>query len=196
MMAIDVALLLPETVHTRARQINERLWQQRRDGFPFDAGHAPHLTLVQQFIQRENWPILAERVASVLRDRPPLPLRVSSLVSHQSTVLFLVDRTPQLQSLHEALLDAAKPLEETGGTAGAFYADGETAREADVEWVSRYRTHASYANFVPHVTLGIGTVPELAEPFDFLATRVALFHLGRFCTCRVLLREWALETRS
>ena len=29
-----------------------------------------------------------------------------------------------------------------------------------------------------------------------LRDRAALFHLGRFCTCRVVLKEWALETLS
>ena len=150
LIAIDVALLLPEAVHARARLINEVLWKQRTDGFRFDQSHLPHITLVQQFVRRANLPALLQRIDSIVGATAALTLRVLAVGSHQSTAFFLLQRTPDLQRLH----------------------------------------------FVPHITLGIGTAPEPGEPFDFLANRTGLFHLGRFCTCRVLLKEWALETPS
>ena len=155
LIAIDVALLLPEAVHARARLINEVLWKQRTDGFRFDQSHLPHITLVQQFVRRANLPALLQRIDSIVGATAALTLRVLAVGSHQSTAFFLLQRTPDLQRLHATLMDAVKPWEESEGAVESFYSEGEPARDADVEWVKRYRTHASYDNFVPHITLGI-----------------------------------------
>jgi len=196
LMAMDVALLLPEAVDERARAVNEALLAQRPDGFRFDATHLPHITLAQQFVRRTNLPALIERIDPILRAVPPLALRVTGVESSGTTLHFAVEPTPDLQKLHEAILGAVQSLEETGGGAEAFYSEGEPARENDVAWVSRYRSQSSYARFSPHITLGIGPPPEFRDPFEFNADRAALCHLGRFCTCRVVLREWRLGAGS
>ena len=132
----------------------------------------------------------------ILRATPLLALRVLRIEGRDLTVSFLVELTPGLRRLHERLMDAARPYEEAGGTTDAFYSGQEipreTAREKDAAWVANYRDQASYSNFIPHITLGVGTAPEPGEPFDFTADRVGLFHLGRFCTCRLLLHERTL----
>ena len=196
LIAIDVALLLPEAVNERAKAVNAPLLAQRPDGFRFDDTHLPHITLAQQFIRRVNLPALIERIDPILRDALPLLLRVIGVGSSGTATHFAIEPTPDLQKLHEALLDAALPLEEAGGGAEAFYSDRQLARESDVTWVSQFRSHSSYARFSPHITLGIGPPPEFREPFEFTADRVALCHLGRFCTCRMILREWRLGSKG
>ena len=195
-MAVDVALLLPEPVQERVRAINAALWAQEKNGFRFDATHLPHVTLVQHFVRQRNMPALIESIDSVLRGTPPLFVRVVGIGRAGTTSLLLLERTPELQNLHEKLMDAIAPLEEPPGTIAAFFADGEPARPSDVEWVAQYRSQASYHHFWPHITLGVGgpkePPKEPMELFDFAASRVALCHLGRFCTCRALLHEWNL----
>ena len=139
--------------------------------------------------------MLVERLNLVLHDISALSLAVLAVVEQQSTISFLLDRTPQLLELHENLMEALKEWEEEGGDVDAFYSNEEPAREKDVDWVANFRTAASYRKFIPHITLGFGQGPQRTEPFDFLARRVGLFQLGRFCTCRVSLREWRLRIR-
>ena len=47
--------------------------------------------------------------------------------------------------------------------------------------------------FTPHLTLGHAEITPTIEPFDFIPTRLAVCHLGRFCTCQRVLAEWRLE---
>lgn len=202
-MAIDVALLLPEPVNERVKAANAALLAERPEGFRFDESRLPHITLVQQFVRLANLPALIERVDPVLRAAPPLKLHVTGVGSSATATHFTIEPTPDLRHLHEALMDAVEPFEEAGGSAEAFFSDGfngeavrEPAREGDVAWVSQFRFHSSYARFSPHITLGIGPPPELREPFEFTADRVALCHLSRFCTCRVVLQEWRLDAES
>jgi hypothetical protein len=195
-LAIDVALVPPEWVQERARSVNAALPASHPEGFRFDATHPPHISLVQQFVRRSRLPALIEQFDPILRATPLLALRVLQIASRDLTVSFLVEPAPDLHHLHERLMDSARPYGEAGGAADAFYSGQEIpremARENDVAWVANYRDQASYSNFIPHITLGVGTAPEPGEPFDFTADRAGLFHLGRFCTCRLLLHEWTL----
>ena len=192
LMAMDIALLLPDGVNEQARAVNAALLAERPDGFRFDATHLPHITLVQQFVQRANLPALMERMDSVLSVVSPLMLRINGVGSSGTAAHFAIEPTPVLRRLHETLMDAVQPLEEAGGSAAAFFADQDSARENDVAWVNQFRSHSSYARFAPHITLGVGPLPEFREPFEFTARRAALCHLGRYCTCRVVLLEWSL----
>ena len=93
-------------------------------------------------------------------------------------------------------MDALLPFEAGPGDASAFHSNGEPPRPADLEWVSRFREQASHADFDPHITLGVGAAPGAAAALDAVADRVALCHLGRYCTCRRVLAEWTLTPRG
>jgi len=205
LLAIDIALLLPEPVDERARAANAALLAQRPEGFRFDESHLPHITLAQQFVPRANLPAWIEQIDPILRGIRPLPLRGTGVGSSATAAHFVIERTPEIDNLHRTLLDAVQPFEEASGSADAFFSEGsdaeparepaqEPSRGKDVAWVSQFRSHSSYDRFSPHITLGIGAPPEFREPFEFNADRVALCHLGGFCTCRVVLREWAFQS--
>ena len=74
----------------------------------------------------------------------------------------------------------------------SFHIDSAPPRKADVSWVTSFRTRSSYAYYVPHITIGIGTRPLNTEPFRFTVHEIAICQLGRFCTCRTRLASWTL----
>ena len=190
LIAIDLALVPPERVQERARRINQELVE---GGLQLDTTHVPHLTLAQCFVWRASLPMLIERLSLEWRSAAAVPITALALVEQESTVTFLLDRTPELLELHVRLMEALRGWEEEGGDASAFYSEGEPARDKDVDWVANFRTAASYRKFIPHITLGFGRSLARSEPFHFLANQLGLFHLGRFCSCRALLKEWRLR---
>jgi len=194
-IAIDVAFLLPDDAHARALAVNAKLWEQSALGFRFDETHLPHITLVQQFVRRASLPDLFAAVEVVLGDFSPLTLTVSRIETRGETVQFVIVPHPELQRLHERLLEALAPFDEGDGPAEAFANGDEPPRPRDLEWVRNYRARASGQAYFPHITLGKGVVTEPIAPFSFTADRIALCQLGRFCTCRVILRQWRLKAR-
>jgi len=190
-IAVDVAVVPPEWVQRRARAINVLL-DGPPDGFRFDETHMPHVSLAQLFTARASLPLFVGVLDLILRGRARFDLRVLAAVRKDGNVSYLLDRTPELWTLHEDLMNGCKEWEELEGTAEAFYSEGEPPRDKDVVCVANYRTEASYRKFIPHITLGFGAAPPPGEPFDFTADRIALFYLGRFCTCRLPLHEWTL----
>jgi 2'-5' RNA ligase len=193
LLATDVAILPPPDVGARAVELSAGLPQQD-DGLRLGPDQLPHVTLVQQFIREDELPLACARIEEVLRGRPAFEVRVTGVERVGGTIWMAIERTPELTALHEALMEALRGVERPGGTTAAFY-DGN-ARMADIWWVASYRLKSSFGAFTPHITLGHGSEPPRLDPFTFHAGTIALCHLGRFCTCRRVLRQWSLHARS
>ena len=189
--AIDVAILPPADVSQRAIALSASLPASEGQGLRLDATHLPHVTLMQLFVRAEEIDVAMQQIDDVVREHGPLRLRVSGGGHSRHTVWLTVDRTPALDALHERLMEALRGVERQGGTSAAFA--GGDARPGDVIWVTTYRAKASFGSFTPHITLGHAKQPPRVEPFEFDATTVAACQLGRFCTCRRVLREWTLS---
>ena len=190
LLALDVALLLPPDARQRAMTISASLPPKESHGFRLDADHFPHVTLTQLFVRADEADAALDRIDETLRGQQPFGIRVTGGGKGHSSVWMAVERTDAIASLHERLLEALRGLERPGGTAAAFF-EGD-ARVGDVAWVTGYRLTSSLSAYNPHVTLGYAANPPAIEPFAFEATTVAACHLGRFCSCRHVLRSWEL----
>ena len=190
LLALDVAFLLPPDVAARAVALSAALPPAKDDELRLGPNHLPHVTLTQQFVRVDELDAALARVDDVLREQPPLLLRVTGGGKGSHAVWMAIESTPDVIGLHERLMEALRGYERPAGTAAAFV-DGD-ARVRDVLWVTGFRLKSSFAAFAPHVTLGHAEEPTHVEPFDFTATTVAACHLGRFCTCRRMLRSWPL----
>ncbi|HSK10000.1 MAG TPA: 2'-5' RNA ligase family protein [Vicinamibacterales bacterium] len=199
-IALDVALLLPAEASALAVGLNRRLAGGRPDGLTLDETHLPHVTLVQLFANQDRLAELYRRVEEAA-GVAPLDLRVRGLDEESGTVMLVFEPNEPLRRLHEALMGAVQEFE-VAGSVEAFCSrppggnwpsgpgsDDRPPRERDVNWVATYRDEHALANFLPHVTVGHGTGAGPVEPFSFRADRLAVCHLGRFCTCRVILHE-------
>jgi hypothetical protein len=192
-IAVDLACLLPSEVGARAKAMNAALLRREASGLRLDERHLPHITLVQQCIlesARDDVVAAAERVIGAFA---PLELRAEHTQQGRATSHLVIEPHPELQGMHEQLLEALAPFAQDEVEASAFHDDGEPPRPQDVEWVRGFRRRASGAAFWPHVTLGVGPPPALEQGFSFVVDHLALCRLGRFCTCRAALFEWRLR---
>ncbi len=190
-IAIDVAVLLPTDARAIATRLNAQCDVGSGEGFHFDATHHPHVTLGQHFVDADRLAEVYARIATLLNGLPQLELRGTGARRGRTAQVIAVAPTPELQRLHEQLMDTLAE-HEVPGAAAAFQQDDAPPRGADVAWVTRFRTDSSYARFDPHITVGIGPTPVTVDPFAFTACEIAVCHLGRFCTCRDRLAYWTL----
>ena len=196
LLALDVALLLPPDARQLAIALSASLPEpaspepEAKAGFRLDDEHMPHITLTQQFVRVEELDAAFDRIDETVRSERPISVRVTGGGKGHNSVWMAVERTDAIASLHERLLEALRGVERPGGTAAAFF-EGD-ARVGDVAWVTGYRLKSSLSEYTPHVTLGYGADAPAIEPFTFEATTVAACHLGRFCSCRRVLRSWDL----
>jgi len=191
LIAIDVALLPPPPVSARAIDLSAVLPADQSHEFRLDANHQPHITLSQHFVRDNELELALARADEVLRDQTRLTLSVTGGGHGASSVWMAIERTPAIVELHERLLEGLRGLERADGGPSAFF-EGD-ARVRDVLWVAGYRLKSSFGSYTPHITLGHGGEPPWIEPFSFEATTAAVCHLGKFCTCRRVLRQWTLS---
>ena len=187
-VAIDIAILPPPGVAERAVALSAALPSAESQGLLLGPEYLPHITLTQQFVSRDSLDSVLATVDLVLRDRSSLRLRMTGGARGSNSVWMAIERTPALVGLHEELLRATLSFEVQDGNTTAFF--GGDARERDVQWVREYRQSSSFDRFTPHITLGHAATPPFVEPIHFVATRIAVCHLGRFCTCRRVIRAW------
>jgi 2'-5' RNA ligase len=190
LLAIDIALLPPLHVRYAAIQLSGALPAAESHGLRLDEEHIPHITLSQFFVRAEEFDAAMDKVDEVLRAARPLHLTVTGGGKGSNSVTIAIDNTPELQALHERVMEATRGYERPGGTPATFY--GGDARIGDVMWVTSYRLKSSFAAYTPHITLGHASRPPDIAPMSFTADTVAACHLGRFCTCREVKRVWTL----
>jgi 2'-5' RNA ligase len=191
LVALDIAVLPPPEVSARAIAASAALPASESQGLVLDTEHLPHITLMQLFARENECDDVMARVDEVVRDVAPLALELVGGGHGTHSVWMAVSKTAPLVALHERLMEALRGLERPDGGPAAFF--DEDARLRDVLWVAGYRLKSSFHHFEPHITLGHGSqAPEIA-PFTFTADTVAACHLGKFCTCRKVLRRWQLR---
>ena len=187
-IAIDIAILPPADVSARAIALSAALPADESQGLLLGVDRLPHITLTQQFVPFESLDPLLAQLDRLLRDREPVPLRVTGGGKGSNSVWMTIERTPALANLHAQLLQTAEPFEVTTGDAAAFFAGD--ARDRDVRGVREFRRESSFDRFTPHITLGHASEPPTVEPMEFVATTIAVCHLGRFCACQRIIRAW------
>jgi 2'-5' RNA ligase len=190
LIALDVAILPPPVIGHRAIELSAALPKAESLGLRLGGDLMPHLTLTQQFVPAESLDAALDHIGSTLAGVAALPLTVTGAGRGDGAVWMSIEPTPALMELHRRLMDILVAFERPDGTAEAFL--GGAGRPGDVAWVSGFRRSSSYEAFTPHITLGhSSTLPEV-EHATFAATTIAACHLGKFCTCRRVLRQWDL----
>ena len=191
MVALDIAILPPPDVAALAIRLSTSLPAESSLGLRLDADHVPHISIAQLFVADSDVPAALDSIAPIMQRQTPLTLHVNGGGRGTGSVWIAVAPSAELQLLHSRVMRALSEFEQDGGTSSAFADDD--ARPADVEWVSNYRSGASFDAFTPHITLGHAPTPPHVRPLDFVADTVAACQLGKFCSCRRVLREWKLS---
>jgi hypothetical protein len=195
LIAVDLVLLLPPLLIRSIVKLNRRL-KSPPEGFLFDSDHLPHLTLVQQFVRETDLAALDSLIKKRIHHHLPLQLHTTQLSSPRTACTLGVTLSRELMTFHCQLMSDLLPFFVTTNVQNAVWAVPDIPRPADVQWVSKFRQDSAFDQFNPHITVGIGTVEACVEPRSFVAATVALCHLGRFCTCRRVLKTWELTTRK
>ena len=161
LIAIDVAILPPPHVTELARRLSAGLPATESQGLLLDATRLPHITLTQQFVPAQDLPSVSDVIDTVVRGYGVLPLRIAGEGKGTRSVWLQIERTPLLDDLHRALMDALLPFERRGGGPPAFA--GGDARPEDLQWVSGFRGSSSFERFTPHITLGHASRPPRTD---------------------------------
>jgi hypothetical protein len=121
-------------------------------------------------------------------------IRTSTNAKGEKVSVFEIDRTKELQALHEKVMGKLTPYFTHDVTADMIYGDEDVA-ETTLHWIRNYPQKAGFANFFPHITIGYGRIEQQMSGVMFRPSKLALCHLGNHCTCRKVLASVDLSGR-
>jgi len=211
--AIDILLDPDATMIRHAEAANAQLLKSFPKGFTLGGVHAPHITMLQRFVRTADLPKVYAAADKVIARAHPTSWKLTAYkYDHIGEVKMgndmvgvgniLVKPTPELLRLQQELADAIKPFEVPTGTAAAFVTTPEapTISEALIQYVSDFVPDHSGDHYVPHVSIGVGTIEFLdtlgSKPFDdftFSPAAASVYHLGEYGTAMKKLHSVPLK---
>lgn len=176
-IAVDLVILPDASLSAWAIAANHTLADRR---LPLGEGSGlPHVSLAMGVIAEDEIERVVRAVEALEPSSPPLiPIEVDA--SSGVSVLRL-ERTPELMALHEAAMAI-----ELSNEVDASMLVGPPDERA-VAWIRTYRDKAAFERFDPHVTIGVGALAPTPFAPRYPPGRLAVCHLGPFCTCRRVL---------
>jgi hypothetical protein len=204
LIAINVLLLPDAATAEKAVSANARLLKNYPAGFALDANHAPHITLLQQFVRRADLAEVANVVAAVLGSEQPVQWKSMATgfydMAYKNLALvgIVIEPTEALQLLQQKIIAAVAPFAAQNGTAEAFAprADGESINQATVDYVNNFVGPCSGINYHPHLTCGIGSrdfvdalKAESFEPISCQPIGVSIYQIGDYGTAQTKLYD-------
>jgi hypothetical protein len=206
--AIDILLKPDATMLTRAIAANRRLRENYPQGFPLDATHQPHVTILHRFVRTADLEKVLGAVGEVLAAKKPVDWKLKAYEYYYSLWEGLgiagiaIEPTDDLVGFQQKLIDAVAPFAVEAGSAAAFVTTQEEPEinQATIDYVATFVPTQVGQNFNPHVTVGLAhedflktVLDERFEDFTFSAVGLAIYQLGNFGTARRKLRGWALQ---
>ena len=199
-LAIDIVLLPPEEIMKLAKVMNKKLLDKYDGEIDFvNEICIPHLTLCMGGIKKEDVPKLSNIVTEISKKFAPINLTITGNGTYISPdgskgfgLMIKKDRT--LYKLHEKILHRCEALF-VKVTAEHVNPPGKI-RASSIKHANKFVEMDGFELFNPHITLGVGETKSINERVNFTAKRLAICHLGNWCTCRKILFETELRGKE
>lgn len=192
-IAIDIALLLPEKVNKLCREINQR---EHAEAFSdlAKSNNNPHITLAMGVIDKEDIKQINEKLKNIIKDFSKLDLEIVNIFTeitpeNKKSCCFEIRLTKELKNLHSTIMNGLLPLFSYNVEKNMFFLDpDEIFKEVSKYWVANYgKNHSNPNRYHPHISLKCRNAEYSAFPLKLKVSKVALCHLGNYCTCRTIL---------
>ena len=197
--AVDVVLLPDEMMTGKAIEINAELVKKFGAEIVLNKVNClPHISLAMGCIEEKDIPSVEKVLGAIPGETAPghlkvLGIRSSGNAKGETVSVLEVEKTTQLQSLHENVMEKLASYLSSEVTADMIYGS-EAVAESTLMWIENYRQNSSFENFFPHITIGYGQTQYQIQPETFAASKLALCHLGNHCTCRKILVSIELKS--
>jgi 2'-5' RNA ligase len=197
-IAIDVVLLPDETMLHQAIDISRIQSQKFNDKILLNEDNClPHISLAMGAIEENQLDDLEEVLQKIASNFHKFNLVADSynsetIPSGDIVSELTVKNIPQLQSLHEMIMQNFKPFLMYDISVDMVFSP-PAVEEITTYWIENYLDKSSFENFKPHITIGFGAIDDVSVPVDFTASKLAICHLGNYCTCRKILASIEIQ---
>ena len=197
-IAIDVVLLPSDEMTDYAIEVNRELLKTFDNKIILDRENClPHISLAMGCIDEKDIPHIEKILRDIakkcsFRELRVVDIRAETIPTGKKVSGFKIEKTKELQLLHEEVMQRLTPYFTYDVTTAMLFSPPEV-EQATLFWIKSYPEKSSFENFSPHITIGFGETDKVKVPIKFAASKLALCHLGNYCTCRKVLVSIELE---
>jgi hypothetical protein len=194
--AVDFVILPPAPIVDVAITLNKQLCNSN---ILFHKENCfPHLSLLMGCLTLEQLGQAKSLLKALVSQYKPMDLKIPAIRTVGTTagdvVALDVEPNDHLQSLHESVVKTFGPMLSEDATTADVFGD-LPANQSTLGWINSFIRESTFDNFWPHITIGYlktDASPVTIDPISFTASRIAICHLGNFCTCREILKDESL----
>lgn len=158
----------------------------------------PHVSLAMCAVDTNDIPKINSLLDRLAELNNPFSLNVKELkttdISNGKSISEAsIVANDELTALHTSVMNILQPFViDLDVTTDMFYSPPTTA-PISTTWVQHYLDSVDPDSYRPHITLGEGAISQPKTSIQFAAKRIALCHLGSYCTCRKIIYETSLK---
>lgn len=197
--AIDVVLLPPKKITDWCVKVSKKYSHLDKHPFPLNPkDNLPHVSLYMGVISGNNLLKLTKRLDKILVGVRPIKIKPTKLkifqVVGEPMYSMTIGRSKKLHQLHEKILGVSVSITNHRPTNKMYlkkpgdYFDPKTPNH-----LINFLIKSSYKNYNPHITLRTGKAVAKKLPDPFLASTLAICHMGNRSTSRKILYQYNLK---
>jgi len=192
--AVNIVILPPDPVMDLVLKWNAKLRENQPANIALSKSqYLPHISIVMGCIRADQFGQAKSTLQSIAAMHRVLELyiphiRIVNASSSRQIITFDVNLSQELNSLHEAIVKAFRPLL-TQDADESNINDPPPITADTLHWINHYIPQQCFDNFWPHITVGFGDATLEFHPVSFPGSRLAICHLGNHCTCTKILAE-------
>lgn len=198
-IAIDVVLLPSEEMMDKAIKINEELLKDYENKIILHKENClPHISLCMGCIDEKDLPKAKEILDDIANEFKQMDLVAEDIEAEiiptgKKVSGLNIKKTDEVQKIHEIVMGKLFHLLTYNAEIEMVFNPPEV-EEVTLFWIKNYsKKYKNPDKFHPHITVGFGETDKFYFPINFGASRLALCHLGNYCTCRKILFESKLS---
>lgn len=191
--AVDFVILPPDDVMDIAISLNKRACKESYIFLDKDKSF-PHVSLLMGCLRLDQIKQAEIMLKVIASQHKQMTLSIAHMRTVNTTggdiITLDIDPDNNIQLLHESLVKDFAPLLSRDTIEVDIF--DSTPLASTLDWINNYIPNSCFENFWPHITIGYmkeNALTERIDSFTFPASRLAICHLGNYCTCRRILAE-------
>lgn len=197
-IAISIVLLLSKEMVSKIIEINKELLKTNKNKIILGKiVNQPHISLCMGGVNKNEIPQIIESINKIANNFTQFnfegKLNVQTISTSEKISWLEIINKDKIQIIHEAVMKAIwKYL--NYDIENYMLVNRQEIEKKTISWIKDYSN--LYKNpllFRPHITVGVGNTIKDNRIFIFSSSKIAIFQLGNYCTCKKLIYSTSLN---
>lgn len=197
-IAISIVLLPSKKMVSKIIEINKELLKTNKNKIILGKIiNQPHISLCIGGINKNEIPQIIEFINKISNNFTQFnfegKLNVQTVSAYEKISWLEIINKDKIQKIHETVMKTIwKYL--NYDIENYMLVNPQEVEKKTISWIKQYSN--LYKNpllFRPHITVGVGDTIKNNKMFKFSSSKIAIFQLGNYCTCKKLIYSTSLN---